>query len=213
MFFDILFSRGSSLLCLGRKILAVFAIVALLFEQFLFIFFSSALLVSGSPLAVAADLPLAVDGSTNTVVTKTASGVDQVNIAAPNAAGLSHNRFSDYNVNQSGQIINNFSGKNLSEVVAGSGANAVTATQIGGLVTVNQNLANSGAAKIILNEVTSGNVSKLMGYTEIAGTKSNLILANPNGITCSGCGFINTAHLVMVGGASNFDSSGKLGFI
>jgi hypothetical protein len=55
-------------------------------------------------------LPITIDGSTNTQVTKTASGIDQVNIATPNGSGISMNRFVDYNINSSGQIINNFSG-------------------------------------------------------------------------------------------------------
>jgi len=115
-------------------------------------------------------------------------------------------------VNQSGQIINNFSGRNPSEVAAGAGATAVTQTQIGGLVNANANLAQSGSARVILNEVTSSNLSQILGYVEIAGSKADLIIANPNGITCSGCGFINTAHLLMVGGNSNFDAQGNLGF-
>jgi adhesin HecA-like repeat protein len=80
------------------------------------------------------------------------------------------------------------------------------------LVTTNNNLLSSGSAKVILNEVTSGNASQLLGYTEIAGAKADLILANPNGISCAGCGFINTSRLLMVAGSSNFDSGGNLGF-
>lgn len=180
----------------AQNLLAHLALVSLIFQQFIF-------------SASAQNLPINPDGSTNTQVTQTASGVDQINIAAPNAAGLSHNKFTDYNVNAAGQVINNFSGAGAS---AGSGANAVTSTQIGGLVTANPNLVNSASAKVILNEVTSNNTSQLLGYTEIAGAKADLILANPNGITCSGCGFINTARLFMVAGSSNFDSNGNLGF-
>src|SRR3989344_3349923 len=139
-----------------------------------------------------------------------ASASDQINIAAPNSNGLSRNAFVDYNVNQSGQIINNFSGEGA---IAGSGLGAVTQTQIGGLVTTNPNLSSSGSALVILNEVTSNNVSKLLGYVEIAGTKADLILANPNGIACAGCGFINSSHLLMVAGKSEFDADGNLGFL
>lgn len=181
-----------------KNFLAHLALVSLILEQFLFVSSASA-----------QTLPITPDGSTNTQVTQTASGVDQVNIAAPNADGLSRNAFTDYNVNYSGQIINNFSGAGA---FAGVGANAVVETQIGGLVTTNPNLVNSGSAKVILNEVTSNNVSKLLGYTEIAGSKADLILANPNGIACAGCGFINSAKLLMVAGSSNFDSNDNLGF-
>ncbi len=187
-----------------RLISIHFVLFTVFFNQFFFCFSSS--------YALASELPITPDATTNTQVTKTASGIDQVNIAAPNSAGLSHNKFTDYNVNKSGQVINNFSGKVGSEVVAGSGSSAVTSTQIGGLVVVNQNLTNSGSAKVILNEVTSTNNSKLLGYTEIAGTKANLIIANPNGITCSGCGFINTSRLSLIAGKSEFDANGNLKF-
>ena len=202
-FFHLLGSRSFFLfkfLKYLRNFLVHFALVSLILEQFIFVSTSTAL---------AADLPITPDGTTNTQITKTASGIDQVNIAAPNSSGLSHNKFENYNVNQSGQIINNFSGAGA---VAGSGNTAVTSTQIGGLVTVNQNLVNSGSAKVILNEVTSNNVSQLLGYTEIAGGKADLILANSNGIVCSGCGFINTSRLTFIAGSSEFDSSGNLKF-
>jgi filamentous hemagglutinin family protein len=167
-----------------------------------------------NPFAASASevLPIVVDGTTNTQVTKTASGVDQINIAAPNSSGLSHNRFTHYNINQSGQIINNFSGQNPSEVVIGSGASAVTSTQIGGLVTTNQNLINSGSARVILNEVTSSSNTQLRGYAEIAGTKAELIIANSNGITCLGCGFINTSRLSFIAGSRDSDIDGNLAF-
>ncbi len=162
-----------------------------------------------------APLPIKVDGSTNTQVTKTASGVDQINIAAPNSAGISHNNFVNYNVNRDGQILNNFSGKVASEVAAGSnvGANAVTNTEIGGFVTVNPNLYNSGReARTIINEVTSANNSQLLGYLEVAGGKADVIIANQNGIICNGCGFINTARLSIIAGTSNVDPNGNISF-
>lgn len=159
-----------------KNLLPRLALISLILNQFIFV-----------TTATAQALPIVVDGTTNTQITQTASGIDQINIASPSANGISHNKFDEYNVNVAGQVINNFSGKNPAEIIAGSGANSVTQTQIGGLVTANPNLNSTGSAKIILNEVTSGNVSKLLGYSEIAGTKADLILANPNGITCNGC--------------------------
>ena len=186
---------------LSKNCLLHFALISLIFEQILFVASASA-----------QSLPINADGTTNTQITKTASGVDQINIAAPNSKGLSHNKFTDYNVNTGGQVINNFSGYN--GVASGSvaGANAITQTKIGGLVTTNPNLANGVSAKVILNEVTSGNNTKLLGYVEIAGSKADLIIANPNGITCRGCGFLSTSHLTFIAGSSNFDSNGNLGF-
>ncbi len=181
-----------------RYFLSHLALISLLFEQFIF------------TTAFAQNLPISADGTTNTQVTQTASGIDQINIAAPNSAGLSHNNFTNYNVNASGQVINNFAG--VDGAIVGASDRAVIQTEIGGLVTANSNLVNSGSAKVILNEVTSNNVSQLLGYIEIAGSNADLIIANPNGITCSGCGFINTSHLLMVAGSSNFDNEGNLGF-
>jgi filamentous hemagglutinin len=172
-----------------HRIASFIAIITLLFSQFFSIGYAYA------------DLPITPDGTTSTFVTQTASGIDQVNIAAPNSSGLSHNKFNDYNVNTSGQILNNFSGA----------ATDVVSTQIGGLVTANPNL-NSGSASIILNEVTSNNISQLLGYVEIAGGGADLIIANPNGISCAGCGFINVSRLGIVGGKSEFDSNGNLEF-
>jgi filamentous hemagglutinin len=172
------------LFCLTRFFLAHFALISLIIEQFIFASFSSAL---------AADLPINVDGSTNTSIDRAANNVPIVNIAAPNSGGLSHNKFTDYNVNQRGLILNNATG----------GKNGFTQSQIGGLIQDNANLKNSGSARIILNEVTSNNISRINGYTEIAGGKADLIIANPNGISMAGAGFINASKLTAIVGSPN----------
>ena len=169
---------------IAKNFLAQFAIVALIFEQFLFVTIST---------ARAADLPITPDGSTNTQIDRAANNVPIVNIAAPNSSGLSHNRFRDYNVNQNGLILNNAIGSQ----------NGVIQTQIGGLINDNANLKNSGAASVILNEVTSSNISQINGYTEVAGRKADLILANPNGIQMNGTGFINVSKFTAVIGSAN----------
>nr|WP_305884109.1 hemagglutinin repeat-containing protein [Pseudomonas sp. PIC25] len=53
------------------------------------------------------------------------------------------------------------------------------------------------AAGLILNEVTGGNPSQLEGYTEVAGKSAHVIVANPHGITCDGCGFLNTPRVTL----------------
>ncbi|MDR6956180.1 filamentous hemagglutinin [Pseudomonas brassicacearum] len=111
------------------------------------------------------------------------NGVPIVNIARPNGSGLSHNQFTDYNVGSNGVILNN-------------ATNRTQATQLGGIILGNPNL-NGTAATTILNEVNGGNPSQLRGYTEVAGQSAHVIVANPYGITCNGCGFINSPKVTL----------------
>jgi filamentous hemagglutinin len=131
-----------------------------------------------------------------TTVGAAGNGVPVVNIATPNGAGLSHNQFKDYNVGPNGVILNNASG-------------AVTNTQLGGYIVGNPNL-RGGAASVILNEVTGSNPSQLRGYTEVAGQSAKVIVANPYGVTCSGCGFINTPNVTLTTGKPVLDANGQL---
>ena len=152
------------------------------------------------PLSIAnsyaGTLPIEVDGTTNTQIDAAANFVPIVNIAAPNSGGLSHNKFNSYNVNPSGLVINN----------ATNNPNQVVQTNIGGLIADNPNLAGSGSARVILNEVTSTNKSLLNGYTEIGGRQADLIIANPNGIEMNSAGFINVSRLTaIVGSAKGFN--------
>ncbi|WP_051878594.1 filamentous hemagglutinin N-terminal domain-containing protein [Pseudomonas sp. AAC] len=137
---------------------------------------------------VAAAAQLAVDAAAggNTQIGAAGNGVPIVNIATPNGNGLSHNKFSDYNVGQQGLILNNATGKTSS-------------TQLGGIILGNPNLKGQAAQKS-LNEVTGGSPSQLKGYTEVAGQGAHVIVANPHGITCNGCGFINTPRATLTTG-------------
>lgn len=122
-----------------------------------------------------------------------ANGVPVVDIVAPNAAGVSHNRFADYGVGPNGLILNN-------------SATAV-GTVLGGRIDGNAQLGGT-PARVILNEVTGSGVSHLLGATEIAGPSARLVVANPNGITANGASFINTSEVKLVAGVPVFDGNG-----
>lgn len=138
-------------------------------------------------VSTAADLAVDAAAGGNTSIGAAANGVPVVNIATPNGNGLSHNKFSDYNVGEQGLILNN-------------ATNKLQSTQLGGYILGNPNL-NGRAAGVILNEVTGTNPSQLKGYTEVAGQGAHVIVANPHGITCDGCGFINTPRATLSTGA------------
>ena len=131
---------------------------------------------------------LEVDGTTNTTLDKARNDVPIVNIANPNSKGLSHNKYIYYNVGSNGLILNNSMVQD-------------TYTQLGGYIYGNTNLSIN--AKVILNEVTSLNKTYINGYTEIAGQKANLVIANPNGLYINGGGFINTANVTLTTGRAN----------
>ena len=139
-------------------------------------------LVFNPLVSVAADLAVDAAAGGNTALTQAGNGVPVINIATPNASGLSHNRFTDYNVREQGLILNNASG--------------IQGTELGGLIHGNPNL-NGAAAGLILNEITGTNPSQLQGYTEVAGQSAGVIVANPHGITCDGCGFLNTPQVTL----------------
>jgi len=159
---------------------------------------SLSLLLPTAPLYAAA---LVVDGAAaqahQASLGVAANGVPLIDIVKANGQGLSHNKFTDFNVGQAGLILNN--------------STADTQTLLGGAIRGNQNL-NGAAASLILNEVTSNNRSVLQGYQEVAGQAADVIVANPNGISCNGCGFINTPQATLTTGVAQFNSGSLSGF-
>ncbi|RQQ52761.1 filamentous hemagglutinin N-terminal domain-containing protein [Burkholderia stagnalis] len=129
------------------------------------------------------------------VVKSAANGTPIVDIAEANSAGISHNRFLGYNVGAAGLVLNN----------SVAGAHTQLAGDIGGNA-----LLNGRSASIILNQVTGGNASVLAGTTEVAGQSARVIVANPNGISVNGGGFVNANRVSLVAGATEFDGQGNI---
>ncbi|WP_170166207.1 two-partner secretion domain-containing protein [Cardiobacterium hominis] len=112
-------------------------------------------------------------------VLKTANGLPQIDIQTPDESGISMNRYSQFDVDSAGAIMNN--------------ARKDAATQTGGVVSGNPHLAR-GEADLIVNQVRSQTASNLQGTIEIAGKKADVIVANPAGIMVNG-GFINAGKV------------------
>lgn len=122
---------------------------------------------------------------------------DRININAPDKNGVSHNTHEHFNVGSNGMILNN----------SARGSE----TQLGGHIDGNPALSR-GEASVIINEVTGRNPSQLNGMLEVAGRHADVIIANPQGITCSGCGFINADRGVLTTGAPMIENGKLKGF-
>ena len=147
------------------------------------------------------DLDLVADANANgkykPIIDKAANGVDLVQIAEVNGNGVSRNLYSDFNIKSTGLILNN--------------ATKYTKTELGGYIDRNMFLAGQGA-RVILNEVTSSHASTLNGYLEVAGNKASVVIANVNGISVNGLGFINTDNVVLSTGAVTNWADGSFKF-
>ena len=126
--------------------------------------------------------------SIGTRATKTASGIDQLDIAAPNKNGTSYNSLKELQVSEQGLILNN-----NKDIVAN--------TKIAGYVARNRNLDNSIAANLIITEVTGKNRTNINGTVEVAGKRADLVMANRNGVYVNGGNFFNTDRVTLTTGS------------
>lgn len=131
------------------------------------------------------------------IVETAVNGAQIVHIAPPSSRGVSTNLYTDFSVGQKGAVLNNSTAGGASSLVGSVKANV----QLG-----------STPASIIVNEVTSTTRSNLNGTVEVLGNAADVVIANPNGISCDGCGFINTPRASLITGRSFVTSGGALGF-
>ncbi|WP_419669875.1 hemagglutinin repeat-containing protein [Xylella fastidiosa] len=123
------------------------------------------------------------------------NGTPLIHIQTPSPAGVSRNTYQQFDITPQGAILNN--------------ARTPAQTHLAGTVQGNPWLA-AGTAKIILNEVNSSTPTQLHGSMEVAGARAQLIIANPSGITCNGCGVINAHQLTLTTGTPVFNTRGAL---
>lgn len=128
---------------------------------------------------------------------RTANGLPQIDISAPTAAGVSMNRFSQFDVDARGAIINN--------------GRTASSTALAGWVPANPALL-AQPARVIVGDIRSPLPSQINGYVEIAGNKADLILANPAGITCNGCGFIHAHRVELATGSPLWNGQQVTGY-
>ncbi|WP_299733683.1 hemagglutinin repeat-containing protein [uncultured Endozoicomonas sp.] len=131
-------------------------------------------------------------------VSNTDSNRPVVEINKPSAGGVSRNEYTQFDVERIGAVLNNNNTGKVLSISTGEG------------IAGNFNLIGGRSAQVILNEVTSTDRSLLEGATEVVGNSAQVVIANPNGITCNGCGFINTTRGVLTTGKPSFGGDGAL---
>lgn len=125
-------------------------------------------------MANAAIIQPAFERGDKPIVIDAAGRAPVIDIVAPNATGLSHNRYEQYNVGVPGVVLNN-------SLQAGR-------PQVGGqFQDVQANAQFKGqAASTILNEVIGRRRSDINGEQVIFGQAADYVLSNPNGISLNG---------------------------
>jgi filamentous hemagglutinin len=130
-------------------------------------------------------------------VLRAPNGVPVVNIQTPSAAGVSRNRYRQFDVGPQGVILNN--------------SRTDVQTQLGGWVQANPWQAGGGA-RVILNEVQSSDPSLMHGPLEVAGPRAEVVLANPSGISVNGSSFINASRVTLTTGVAMMNGDVLTGY-
>ncbi|MDR6856822.1 ESPR-type extended signal peptide-containing protein [Variovorax guangxiensis] len=127
------------------------------------------------------------------------NGVPLVNIQTPSAAGVSRNLYNQFDVQRGGVILNN--------------SRSDVQTQLGGWVQANPYLA-TGPARIILNEVVSGNPTQLRGATLPDGSAQRVLVpqvyvrVRPGDI--DGSGALLSAEAVKIRSSGDVTNTGTI---
>ncbi len=123
-------------------------------------------------------------------------GATRIDIAPPNGAGVSLNQYGRFDVEAAGAVLNNAVGATRSELLGDIAANA---------------RLDGRAAQLIVNQVLGDDPSMLRGMLEVAGARADVVVANPHGIVCDGCGFIGIGRATLLVGDARLDGdSGAL---
>ena len=144
--------------------------------------------IKADPAATNNQKPIIVAAKNNA-----GQAVAVVQIQTP-VQGISHNKYSQFDVHAQGAVLNN----------ARTGAQ----TQLAGAVAGNPFL-KQGEAHTIINEVRSNKASQLTGTLEIAGQKANVIIANPSGLNVAGANFINVHEATLSTGHITHQEQGR----
>ncbi|WP_338953889.1 hemagglutinin repeat-containing protein [Fusobacterium nucleatum] len=146
----------------------------------------------------AANLVVDPNSNHNTKLDESANGVPIVNISTPNKNGISINEFSEYNIDEKGQIINN--------------ADNIGRSHLGGLINANPNLAPNQAANLVILQVNGSNRSQIEGYLEaLSRERIDVILSNENGLYINNSGTINIKNFTATTGKVNLKDGDFIG--
>ena len=149
---------------------------------------SLSLLLSTSPALANEPSIIADPGASNRPdVLKAPNETLIINITNPDSKGVSINEYSRFNTPTTGTILNN-SNKNIDTKIAGQ---------------IDANYRLNKEASLIINKVNSAEKSSLKGNLEVAGSRADVVIANPNGISVDGLNMINSRSLTLTTGNIN----------